>query len=352
MPRHEIRLGYVPLVDCALPVAAHELGFARSEGLDLILGRELSWASIRDKLSVGLYDAAHLLAGIPLAARLGLGGMPRQDLIVPMALGRGGNAITVSSRLYQRMLALAPDVMAGPRGHTAKALRKVIDQDRENGRPLLSFATVFPFSSHNYELRSWLAMGGIDPDREVNIGIVAPPRMVDSLRNDWIDGYCVGEPWNTRTVHQGDGVIVALKEDIWKDSPEKVLGLQESWAADNPDKLRALIRALVRAAQWADQPENRNELAQILCDEKYVGAPYEILQASLSGRPVLKPGDSPTDTPERHVFFNDSATIPRRSLGWWVSKQMQRWDQLPAKHDLTRTIEQTYREDIYDRALA
>ena len=350
MSGRQIHLGYVPLVDCAIPVVARELGFAEAEGLDLILGRELSWASIRDKLAVGLYDAAHLLAGIPLAARLGLGGMPQQNLIVPMALGRGGNAITVSTRLYQRMLEAAPEIMAGPRGKTAKALKKVIELDQAAGRPLLSFATVFPFSSHNYELRYWLAEGEIDPDQEVNIGIIAPPRMFDSLRNGWIDGYCVGEPWNLRAVDRGDGVIVALKEDIHPDSPEKVLGVREEWANGNRDTLLALVRALTRAAEWADTQENRSELARLLSDENYVGAPYEILHASLVGKPVLKPGSPPVDFPERHVFFHQNATIPSCEQAAWLTSQMQRWDQAPPDLDMSDTIRQVYRPDIYQDA--
>lgn len=351
MPRQKLHIGYVPLIDCAIPVVARELGFAEAEGLELVLGREHSWASIRDKLAVGLYEAAHLLAGIPLAARLGLGGMPQQNLIVPMALGRGGNAITVSLRLYQRMLEASPDIMAGPRGKSAKALKNVIEQDRSTGRPPLSFATVFPFSSHNYELRHWLSEGGIDPYQDVNIGIIAPPRMFDSLRNGWIDGYCVGEPWNQRAVDRGDGIIVALKEDIHPDSPEKVLGIREDWASRNQETLKALLRALDRAAAWADAPENRGELAQLLSDENYVGAPFDILHASLSGRPVLKPGETAIVFPDRHVFFRQAATVPSSGQAAWLIHQMQRWNQAPSDLDLPGIIQQVYRPDLYRDAI-
>ncbi|MBV17705.1 MAG: nitrate transporter, partial [Thalassospira sp.] len=144
---NKVRLGFVPLVDCAIPVVARAMGFADQENIELELVREMSWAAIRDKLSYGVYEAAHLLAGIPIAARLGLGGVPVQHLVVPMALGRGGNAITVSTRLYQRMLEADPVSMHGPRGLSARALKKVIDEDRASGRPVMSFATVFPFSS-------------------------------------------------------------------------------------------------------------------------------------------------------------------------------------------------------------
>ncbi|MBX2832933.1 MAG: ABC transporter substrate-binding protein [Rhodospirillales bacterium] len=352
MPLKQVRLGFVPLVDCALPVVARTKGFAEEENIDLTLVREMSWAAIRDKLSYGVFDAAHLLAGIPLAARIGLGGVPSQRLVVPMALGRGGNAITVSTRLYQRMLEADPAAMHGPRGLSARALKKVIEEDRAAGRPIMSFATVFPFSSHNYELRYWMAAGGIDPDKDVNIGVIAPPRMFDSLRNGWVDGYCVGEPWNQRAVFQGDGVIVALKDDIWSRSPEKVLGVREDWALSNPDTVDGLVRALVRAAEWADQPENRTELAQLLSHENHVGASFDILRASLQGRPVLKPGDNPIDAPDRHVFYRYTATFPWLSQGAWVGRQMQRWGQVDKTVDFNAVVAEIYRPDIYRRAVA
>jgi NitT/TauT family transport system ATP-binding protein/nitrate/nitrite transport system substrate-binding protein len=278
--------------------------------------------------------------------------MPSQNLVVPMALGRGGNAITVSTRLYQRMLEADPAAMRGPRGLSARALKKVIDGDRAAGRPVLSFATVFPFSSHNYELRYWMAAAGIDPDNDVNIGVIAPPRMFDSLRNGWVDGYCVGEPWNQRAVFHGDGVIVALKDDIWARSPEKVLGVREDWAQANAETLDALVRALVRAAEWADQAENRTELAQLLSEEHYVGASFDILRASLQGRPVLKPGDDPVDAPDRHVFYRYTATFPWLSQGVWVGRQMQRWGQVGRQVNFNDVVRDVYRPDIYRRAVA
>lgn len=349
---NKVRLGFVPLVDCAIPVVARAMGFAAQEDIELELVREMSWAAIRDKLSFGMFDAAHLLAGIPIAARLGLGGLPVQNIVVPMALGRGGNAITVSTQLYQRMLEADPNAMLGPRGRSARALKKVIDEDKVEGRPIRSFATVFPFSSHNYELRYWMAAAGIDPDMDVNIGVIAPPRMFDSLRNGWVDGYCVGEPWNQRAVFHGDGVIVALKDDIWSRSPEKVLGLREDWAQGNPELVSALVRALVRAAEWADQPGNRVELAHMLSEEANVGAPFEVLKASLGGKPVLRPGEPPVDLPDRHVFYRYTATFPWLSQGIWLGEQMKRWRQIPEDADLKAVIRDVYRPDLYRTAVA
>jgi len=346
-----INFGFTPLVDCAIPVVAHEMGFAQEEGIRLNLMREASWAAMRDKLAFGVLDAAHILAGIPIASSLGLGSGPRVAMIAPMALGLGGNAITVSTTLYQRMLEAEPAIMAGPRGHSARALRTIIEQDRRAGRPPVSFASVFPVSSHNYELRYWLAAAGIDPETDVNLGVVVPPRMVESLRMGWIDGYCVGEPWNLRAVQQGLGVIVATKADIWANAPDKVLGVREEWAEQNPDRLLALIRACVRAAQWADAPENRNLLADMLATQHYVAAPVELVRATLTGKPVLRRGAEASDLPDRHVFFRWQATFPWRSHALWLLTQMRRWGQLGADVDMRAAAESVYRPDLYRRAV-
>tara|TARA_R100001126_G_scaffold77851_1_gene46557 strand:- start:67 stop:717 length:651 start_codon:yes stop_codon:yes gene_type:complete len=176
--------------------------------------------------------------------------------------------------------------------------------------------------------------------------------MFDSLRNGWVDGYCVGEPWNQRAVFHGDGVIVALKDDIWSRSPEKVLGLREDWAQSNPELVSALVRALVRAAEWADQPGNRVELAHILSEEANVGAPFEVLKASLSGKPVLRPGEPPIDLPDRHVFYRYTATFPWLSQGCWIGEQMKRWRQIPQDTDLKAVIPDVFRPDLYRIAVA
>jgi two-component system, oxyanion-binding sensor len=346
-----ISVGFVPLVDCAIPVVAHELGFAEREGLRLNLVREASWAATRDKVAFGVLDAAHMLAGLPIASTLGLG-TQRVDMVAPMALGRGGNAVTVSKDLYRRMVEADPEAMAGPRATSARALRRVIEENRAAGRPPLSFATVFPVSSHNYELRYWMASAGIDPDNDVNLGVIAPPRMVESLRMGWIDGYCVGEPWNLRAVQQDLGVVVATKADIWPNGPDKVLGLRADRAERDPELVGALVRAMVRAAQWADMPGNRAELAGLLAQPQYVGSPQEMLRETLEGRPVLRPHASPSELADRHLFFRWQATFPWRSHAVWLLTQMARWGQLPDEDGLAAVAERVYRPDLYRTSVA
>ncbi|WP_404379619.1 CmpA/NrtA family ABC transporter substrate-binding protein [Caenispirillum salinarum] len=346
-----VKLGFVPLIDCAIPVVAHEMGFAAEEGLALDLEREASWAAVRDKLAYGLLDAAHLLAPLSLAMSAGLGGSPAVPVVAPMALGLGGNGITVSKALYERMTEAAPEVMAGPRGRSARALKKVIEADHAAGRPPLSFASVFPFSSHTYELRLWLADAGIDPDRDVNLGIVAPARMAESLHMGWIDGYCVGEPWNLRAVQRGVGVVVATKADIWPNAPEKVLGLREDWAAERPETTAALVRALVRAAQWADAPENRPALAAMLADMRYVGVSPEILEPALSGRPVLRP-DAPAEALDRHVFYRWQATYPWPSRAVWLLDRMAEAGQASLSPAAAAALaRRVFRDDLYAGAV-
>lgn len=351
MSAETLRIGFIPLLDCAIPVVAQEKGFAARHGLHLDLVRETSWAAIRDKVAFGLLDAAHMLAGIPIAATLGIG-LPKTPMVAAMALGLGGNAMTVSIDLYRRMLQADPEAMAGPRRHAGRALAAVIAQDQAEGRGRRTFASVFPVSSHAYELRYWLASAGIDPDRDVRLTVIPPPRMVDSLRAGRIDGCCVGEPWNLVAGAEGLGAIAATKSDIWPMAPEKVLGLRADWAEDNGARLAALIRAFVEAAQWADAPENRPELARMLADPRYVNVPETLLRTALCGQARLRPDSAPEPLPHRPTYFAQAATFPWHSHALWLLTQMKRWGQIPGDLDFAGTAHRVYRPDIYRAALA
>ena len=258
--RHAITAGFLPLLDSALLVVAHEKGFAEEEGIAFSLVRESSWASIRDRLAVGHFNVAHMLAPMPIACNLGLTPLAARTL-VPMALGLGGNAVTVSNALWQAMRE------HGARGDldpllTGNALRLEIKARARLGNEPLRLAVVHPHSGHNYELRYWLAACGVDPDRDVEIVILPPRLMADALGAGRIDGYCVGEPWNTAAVAKGVGRIATVKAAIWKSSPEKVLGVAASWAEANPDALAAALRALSSCREMvrnAWQPKRARE---------------------------------------------------------------------------------------------
>jgi len=346
--RHQITAGFMPLLDSALLVAAREKGFAEAEGIDLLLVRETSWANIRDRLAVGHFQVAHMLAPMPLACNLGLTPLASRT-IAPLALGLGGNAVTVANALWAEMKAhgARPDLDPARAGRALKAV--VAERARSELAPLC-FAVVHPHSGHNYELRYWLAACGIDPDRDIEIVILPPPLMADALAAGNIDGYCVGEPWNTAAVTQGSGHIATVKAAIWRGSPEKVLGAQAQWAESNPEALRALLRALYRAGIWCADAANHEELAALLASPAYIGRPAEWMMPALSGD-IRVSGATVTPVDEFFVPLAKAATFPWKSHALWLYTQMVRWGQV--RHDRTneRIARETYRPDIYRAAL-
>ncbi|MGH6865359.1 MAG: CmpA/NrtA family ABC transporter substrate-binding protein [Methyloceanibacter sp.] len=348
MSDHQITAGFMPLLDSALLVAAKERGFAEGEGVDLTLLRETSWANIRDRLAVGHFQVAHMLAPMPIACNLGLTPLASRT-IVPMALGLGGNAVSVSNALWGEM------EKHGARGdldpaRAGAALKTVVAPRANAKRTLLRFAVVHPHSGHNYELRYWLAACGIDPSREVEIVILPPPLMADALGAGTIDGYCVGEPWSTAAVVAGRGHIATVKAAIWKGSPEKVLGAQALWAGNHPEALTALLRAVYRSAVWCADPANREELAAILSRPTYVGRPAEWLLPALTGRIGVGDGETVV-VDEFFVPLAKAATFPWKSHALWLYTQMVRWGQIAHDKANESVARETYRPEFYRAAL-
>lgn len=344
-----IKVGFMPLLDGASLVAAAERGFAAEEGIELTLVRETSWANIRDRTIIGHFDAAHMLGPMAIASTLGIGHV-RVPLVAPCALGLGGNAITVSVALWEQM-AEAGAVAGGTAAAQGTALRAaVIARDRA-GRDPLTLATVYPFSSHHYLLRYWLAGSGIDPDRDVRLVVIPPPFLVDALRAGQIDGFCVGEPWSSVAVQAGAGVMLAATTAIWPRSGEKVLGCRREWAASHPEELAALVRAIYRAACWCEQPENHAELARILAEPRYVGTAAELLRSALASRFVLLPGGASRYVEEFFSAARHDATFPWISHALWFYSQMVRWGQMTHSEEHAAAARLTYRPDLYRRAL-
>jgi NitT/TauT family transport system ATP-binding protein len=342
-------LGFVPLLDCATLAAAHEQGFAHAEGLELTLVRENSWANIRDRVIVGHFHAAHMLGPMTIASALGIGHMT-VPMIAAMSLGLGGNAITVSKGLWRDMTACGASLGASA-AVQGKALREAIDVRAARGLEPLTFAMVYPFSAHNYELRYWLAACGIDPDLDVRLTVIPPPFLVDALREGQIDGFCVGAPWSSLAVEAGVGTIVLPTTAIWKLSPEKVLGCRAEWADQHADELAALIRALTRAAQWCDDPNNHAELAKLLSEPRYIGVSAEVLQRTLAGTLRLSPESATTRIPDYMFFARHSANFPWRSHASWFYSQMVRWKQIEASHEKAEIARSAYRPDLYRNAV-
>jgi NitT/TauT family transport system ATP-binding protein len=341
--------GFMPLLDCAGLVAAAERGFADAEDLELTLVRETSWANIRDRLVVGHFDAAHMLAPMPIASTLGIGHL-KVPLIAPLALGVGGNAITVSLTLWERMLQEGAVAGGDPRAQ-GLALKRVIETRQPSQAGPLTLGMVYPFSCHNYELRYWLAACGIHPDRDVRLVVIPPPFLVDALRAGQIDGFCVGEPWNSVAVHAGVGAIVTPTTHVWPLSPEKVLGCRLAWAEEYPQALAALQRALYRASQWCARTENHADVARLLSQPRYVGAPAELLERALGQRLALMPGSAPHPIANFYLPAGKAAMFPFVSHALWLYTQMVRWRQILYSDEHIAAVCSTYRPDLYRAAL-
>ena len=351
--QHErvVQAGFIPLLDCAPLVTARERGFDQQFGFSFQLHREVSWANIRDKLDVGVFDCAHMLAPMPIAATLGLG-RAAEPVIAPMSLSLNGNAITVSHGLYEEMRAADGGAVTEGGMAAAKAIAKVVQARGTAGREPLTLGMVYPFSCHNYDLRFWLASAGVDPDNDVNLIVVPPPLLAESLKAGRVDGFCVGQPWNSVAVEQGHGVIVATKNELWPMSPEKVLGVREAWAGENAALLNDAMRALLAACQWLDESENRREAASILAQPLYVGVPEEILLRPLTGH-LKRGGEEPEIVdPDAVVFHRHAANFPWRSHAVWIITQMIRWGQVREPFDILALAERVYRPDLYRAAFA
>ena len=344
-----LRLGFIPLNDCAPLVVAAERGLFEDEGLGVSLSREASWANIRDKVSVGLLDGAHMLGPMPVAASLGVGG-EATAMVVPMAMNLNGSAITVSKAVAEAMRGVDPVGMAA-RPRTAMPLKALIEARRERGEPLLTFAVVFPYSIHNYELRYWMAAAGIDPDRDVRIVVAPPPRMAGALKAGEIDGFCVTAPWNGLAVAEGTGEIITFASQWWGMGPDKVFGLTKAWAERHPRTLSAVLRALLRAGAWCDAPENRGELAALLARPAYVDAPEAVVRLSLVGPMPYAQGEMAADSADYLVYHRNLASFPWRSHALWFASQMVRWGQVGEDVDFAAAAA-VYRPDLYRQAAA
>ena len=280
------------------------------KGLDVTLVREVSWSNVRDKLNIGLFDAAHLLAPVAIASSLGLGHV-KVPIVAPFNLGINGNAITVSPALHAAIMEEIEGDRFDPMA-TALALSRVVAKRRKSGAEPLTFGMTFPFSTHNYQLRFWMAAGGVDPDEDVRLVVLPPPYMVDSLANGHVDAFCVGAPWNSVAVDLGIGHILHFVADILVSAVEKVLALRQNWSEKNPDIVAALVRAHMRAAEFIEQPQNRPEAASILARPERIGVDAEVIQRTLDGRLKVSP-DGTMRQSERYLLVGAGGCGAARS---------------------------------------
>jgi two-component system, oxyanion-binding sensor len=349
MTGQRLRIGFIPLCDAAALIVAVDKGFTAAEGLDVELVREVSWANMRDKLNIGLFDAAHMIAPIAIASSLGLGHV-KVPIVAPLMLGVNGNAITVSPALYASIAASAAGDISDPLV-SARGLARVVKSRKARGQEPLTFGMTFPFSTHNYQLRFWMAAGGVDPDEDVRLVVLPPPYMVESLANKHVDGFCVGAPWNSVAVDLGIGFILHFVSEIIARAAEKVLAFRGQWAQEHPDLVAKLVHAHARAAAYIEDLANRDDVCALLASGTRVGVSPETIRRALDGRLKVAPdGAARTDVDYMLLGRNGSARpVPAQAA--WLYAQMVRWGQAPLSNDLCESAMAVFRPDLYDAAL-
>ena len=344
-----LHIGFIPLVDAAALIVAVDKGFTAAEGLDVTLVREVSWSNVRDKLNIGLFDAAHLLAPVAIASSLGLGHV-KVPIAAPFNLGLNGNAITVSPALYTAIMAEIDGDRFDPMA-TATALARVVAKRGKSGAEPLTFGMTFPFSTHNYQLRFWMAAGGVDPDEDVRLVVLPPPYMVDSLANGHVDAFCVGAPWNSVAVDLGVGHILHFVSDILVRAVEKVLAVRQDWSVKNAGVVASLVRAHMRAAEFIEQPQNRAEAARILSAPERIGVDAGVIQRTLDGRLKISPDGTMRESGRYLLVGREGAARPDPVQAAWLYAQMVRWGQTTASPDALKVAMEVFRPDLYDAAL-
>jgi NitT/TauT family transport system ATP-binding protein len=349
MTGERLRIGFIPLADATALLVAVDKGFTAQEGLDVELVREVSWSNIRDKLNIGLFDAAHLIAPVAIASSLGLGHV-KVPIIAPFGLGVNGNAITVSPGLHAVMAEAADGDIHDPMV-SARALARVVAARKAKGEEPLTFGMTFPFSTHNYHLRFWMAAGGVDPDEDVRMVVLPPPYMVESLQNKHVDAFCVGAPWNSVAVDLGIGHILHFVSEIFARAAEKLLGVRQRWADDHPDALMRLIRAHRRAADFVEHIENRDEVAALLAAPNRIGVAADVIRRTLDGHLKVLPDGSYRDDPRYLLVGREGAARPDPRQAAWLYAQMVRWGQAPLSADMLALAKAVFRADLYDAAL-
>jgi nitrate/nitrite transport system ATP-binding protein len=331
-----VDIGYIPLSDAAPLIIAKEKGLFAKHGIERVnLVPSANWDRIADGVTSGTMDAAQMVAGLPIALTLGMEGRPSITMSVPLVLSRNGNAITLSQELYNQGV------------RSLKDLKTAIEGNPDR---VLTLGIVHSCSMHNLMMRYWLASGGIDPDRDVNLVVIPPQEMVSGLKQGRIDGFCVGEPWNTQAIQEGIGFVIATDLDIWAGNPEKVLGFTELWQQQHPNTYLAIVKAILEACDYCDEPRHREEIVKLLAKPEYLNVPPQYLKPGLMGT-FSRGGDSaPEPLPRFHQFHIDNANCPRRVEGTWILSQLARWGITPFPKNRIEVLERVRRVDLFLQA--
>ena len=332
--KEEVRIGFIPLTDCASVVMASVLGFDKKYGVKIIPSKEASWAGVRDKLVNGELDMAHVLYGLVYGVHLGIGG-PKKDMAVLMNLNHNGQAITLSKKLADK------GAVDGP------SLAKLMKNEKRE----YTFAQTFPTGTHAMWLYYWMASYGINPMKDAKVITVPPPQMVANMRVGNMDGYCVGEPWGHRAIMDGIGITGVTTQDLWKDHPEKSLGTTADFVKQNPNTCRAVIMAILEASRWIDANlQNKLKMAETVADKSYVNTSVEAISPRILGRYQNGLGKT-WDDPNHMKFFNDGqVNFPYLSDGMWFLTQHKRWGLLKEHPDYLGVAQKINQIDLYKKA--
>lgn len=329
----EVKIGFIPLTDCAPIVVASEMGFDKKYGIKITPSKEASWAAIRDKTVNGELDAAHVLYGLVYGVQMGIGGQ-QKDMSVLMTLNHNGQGITLSNQVKDKGVS------------DGATLKRLIDNENRD----YTFAQTFPTGTHAMWLYYWLAAYGINPLKDVKTIVVPPPQMVANMRVGNMDGYCVGEPWNARAIYDKVGYTVATTQDIWVDHPEKVLGTTAEFVQKNPNTARAMIMAVLDACRYIDATANRPQVAKLISSKSYVNAPEEVIEGRFLGKYDNGNGKKWQD-PNYMKFFDDGKVpFPYLSDGMWFMTQHKRWGLLKSDPDYLAIAKKVNQIDLYTEA--
>jgi nitrate/nitrite transport system substrate-binding protein len=339
----DMKFGMIALTDCSSIVVAHEKGLFKKYGINSTVSKGASWAAIRDSLNNGDIQATHMLLGMPIASTMGLGGAPKKAMIVPWILNRNGQAITLAN------------TFKGKVADDPKALKPFVDEAKAKGNPL-TFAMTFPPGTHAMWMRYYLAAGGINPGdaagagADVSLITVPPPQMVANMKVGKMDGFCVGEPWNAKTIAEDIGYTSIATQGIWKDHPEKVCAFSEEFAAKNPKTVKAVLKALHEASVWLDKMENREEQASIVSAATYINCPPEAILGRLQGKYNMGDGRKFKD-PNYMIFSDRNCNYPQAKYAKWWLTQLRRWGFVDGAPDYEGVAKQVMRSDIYEEAM-
>jgi nitrate/nitrite transport system substrate-binding protein len=331
----KIRIGIIALTDCASIVIGYEKGLFKQHGLDVTVSKEASWAVIRDKLQLGENHATHMLYGMPYAATMGLFGAPVKPMIIPFAINCNGQGISLSNELKDKGI------------RTASDLKKMIDEEKAAGKDPRTFAMTFPPGTHAMWLRYWLGSGGVNPDKDVSLITIPPPQMVANMKVGKMDGFCVGEPWNARTIADKVGFTAITSQAIWPNHPEKVCAFTAEFAEKNPKTVKAVLKGLHEASVFIDKLDNRPEVTDIVSRPAYINCPKEIILGRMLGKYDYGDGKGEHEDKDYMRFFDHGVNFPWKSHGvWWIS-QFRRWGMVKGTPDYKGIVDKVHRPDIY-----